>query len=218
MLKFSNYFKYRLPKEGNLYFVLNCKIMKKCFVTILLLYTTSIILYLCSCTISGSFAGLYSQYKVSYQNDSSLYKFLAPDMNIENFSYSHKVLVITDKNIINSLKEHKRLILYRWKPLCQSDFCYSLSLVYDVCKKNGVTFYPVSEYYDNNLMNVNLNANFPILVPNTSYYTTNLTSKYLHKFYFQLSIKEYTKGQFYYFKDGKIEKVFNKLDVINNLN
>lgn len=102
-----------------------------------------------------------------------------------------------------------------------SKFCYSLQTIYEACKNEGIAFYPISNFYVNDVMEANLNADFPVLAPNTKYYQSNLVSKYLKRFYGKLSIDLYAKpykGNLYYYKDGKLVKNFEGINLISKLN
>jgi hypothetical protein len=171
------------------------------------LYLVLLFLALSSCKISGSFRGLYSYFKKEFKMQPDLYVFPNDGMNYctETEKYIDKVLVLNGLQLKECIQNNEKSIVYYWKPSCGSEICIPIYAVDQYCQENGIALYVVSEYYHNKIMAKESYANYPIVGIDTEYYRTNLTSKYIPKFYSDLGVENIT-GNFFLFKNSKLVK------------
>lgn len=94
-------------------------------------------------------------------------------------------------------------MVYYWQPSCQSEICIPIYAVDQYCQENDIALYVVSKYYHNEIMAKESYSNYPIIGIDTKYYKTNLTSKYIPKFYADLGI-ENTIDNFFLFENSKL--------------
>lgn len=168
---------------------------------------------LSSCSINGNFQGLYSYYDKTKSENPNLLVETDSIINICEIEKKEtpKVYIINGKDLKECIKKFDDLLIYIWSPKCKSKFCYPLNVLQQNCNNNKIELIVVSEYYDNELMQIEYGINKPIFGIDTNYYNTNTTSKYLSKFIFDLTSIENIEGRLLYFKNGVFVKVTNEL-------
>lgn len=169
-----------------------------------------------SCTIQGSFQGLFSYYKkVNKENPTLLKKPKDKSMICStNYSDSCKVLLLNGKELEKCIQDEKKTILYLWAANCRSPYCYGLDRVQAYCKEKNITLYAIADYYDEELMKEHYNLEYPIIGIDTKYYKTNFTSSYIKKFLADLSIIEKDYHRLLYLENGKFIRSFRVLEEI----
>lgn len=175
---------------------------------------TLLFLTLTSCTIKGSFQGLYSYYSKTNRDNPNLLVKANSKVPICDLSYSKdlRVLVINGLDFKNCIQNYDEAIIYLWKPKCKSDYCYSPDLVQSHFDREKIELFIVAEYYDGELMSNNYILKRPIYGIDTEYYNTSLTHLYLAKFFSDLGIdREDVYGNFFYFKNGNFINSFKKI-------
>lgn len=170
----------------------------------------------CSCTIKGSFRGLYSYYGKTKSSHPELLLKPAPDSSICEMKNegNPRVYVINGNSLKKCLEKTGSAIVYIWSPGCKSELCYSLNLVQQECDKKGVDLYIVSEYYEYGQMSLRYRIRRPILGIDTEYYKTNLTSKYLSRFLRNLGSSARFEKRFFYFENGRMTRSFSAIEEI----
>lgn len=175
-----------------------------------------VIICLCnSCSIKGSFRGLYSYYqKTKSQKPDLLVKPTQVICEIKNTDIP-KVYVINGKELLECLKSYPESIVYIWASRCRSKFCYPLNIIQQKCDKKNIALFIVAEYYDGELMDINYKIKKPIFGIDTEYYNTNLTSSYVSKFIYDLTfIKKTNDSRFLYFVNDTFKKSFDDINEI----
>lgn len=159
-----------------------------------------------SCKINGSFQGLYG-----YQNETMIE---CPDL-IKKTSVSlcsldnsgNSVYVINALQLKNCLDSDPTSIVYFWQPNCHSDACISPLYLQKIITDLNFQLFVVSEYYDCEQMRLNNILDKPIFGIDQDYYNTNLTSRYLQKFWMELTDSTdlvYNRFVLFEFDDPKI--------------
>lgn len=175
---------------------------------------------LASCTINGTLQGLFSYYNKTKKESSISFKRINSirDSSILE-SDSSIVLLANGKELNDLLQKHEKSVVYIWAPKCKSKYCYSLNLLQETCRQEGVELFIVAEYYDSYYMSKQYAIRHPLIGIDVKYYNTNITSKYLSEFIFDL-----TKGAFKYdvknnvycnflsFNNGKFERAFMSIE------
>jgi hypothetical protein len=176
-----------------------------------------VLLTLNSCTIKGSFRGLYSFYAQTKASRPELLSRPAPDSSICEIKNTDtpKVYVINGSVLKECLKSRDKAIVYIWSSRCQSELCYSLNLVQQKCDAKGLELFIVAEYYDDELMNFKYRIEHPILGIDTEYYKTNFTSRYLSRFLRDLAGITKFENRFFYFENGIMKRSFSEIDKIS---
>ncbi|HNY45193.1 MAG: hypothetical protein QM212_02740 [Bacteroidota bacterium] len=177
---------------------------------------------LTSCSINGSFQGLFSYYKKTKKEGKiNFLKFDTNNDYLNSYSDSTTIVLSNGKEIKKYLKNFEKSIIYIWSPKCKSRFCYSLNLLQEICSQKGIELFVVAEYYDSKYMSKNYKISHLIIGIDTQYYKTNLTSKYLSKFIKDLidevddtTFKEIYNAKFFSFRNGKFEKSFDSIEDI----
>lgn len=186
--------------------------MKNVFIFSIIVFITT------SCTIKGSFQGLFSYYKKVEKDNPTLLKKVTNTETICSRVYSDscKVLLLNGKELGECIKNEDKTILYLWAGNCSSPYCYGLDRVQAYCKNRGIKLYVVADYYDEELMSAIYNLEFPIVGIDTKYYKTNFTSSYRKKFLADLSIIR-DKDDYYrllYLEKGKYIRSFRVLEEV----
>ncbi len=165
-----------------------------------------LVLFSTSCSVNGTLQGLYSYYNKTKSKNPQL--FVKPNATesictLEN-TKEPKVYVINGK-LLKECIQNKDALVYIWPPKCKSDVCYPLHLIQKKCDEKHIDLFIVAEYYDYKLMQQTYKIKRPIFGIDTKYYRTNLTSKYVARFNFDLIGKK-TTDRFIYFKKGIFKK------------
>ena len=156
-----------------------------------------------SCKINGSFQSLYG-----YQ-EGTMKK--CPDLilKLDSSLCSHQnttdnVYSINGLELKDCLKTIPKALIYIWKPHCPSEACISPVYLQRKCDAQNIPLFVVAEYYDCELMQLNNILDKPIFGIDQDYYNTNLTSKYLTKFWNDLSNFEngISRKMFVLFENG----------------
>lgn len=166
-----------------------------------------------SCKISGSFRGLYSYYNREIDKKPELY--VHPDEGVNHCSETEeikdKVIVLNGLQLKECIQENEKSMVYYWQPSCQSEICIPIYAVDQYCQENGIALYVFSEYYHNKKMANESYSNYPIIGIDTKYYKTNLTNKYIPKFFADLGI-ENTIDNFFLFENSKLVRQARGID------
>jgi hypothetical protein len=123
-----------------------------------------------------------------------------------------KVYLVNGTTLKQCIGDKKDVVLYIWKPACQGKLCYSLNALQEKCKATHKALFVVAEYYDGERMAVHYNIERPIFGIDVNYYNTNLTSKYLPKFLYDLTAQKAVTGSLIYFKDGNFVRSYSSID------
>lgn len=125
-----------------------------------------------------------------------------------------RVYMINGKSLKECIAANDSAIVYIWDINCRSTLCYSPDIVSTACHDKDVDLYIVAEYYDSEPMSINYNTEKPMFGIDTDYYKSNLTSKYLSKFIYDITGQKDSINGFFAFKNGKIIRQFNSIDEI----
>lgn len=161
-----------------------------------------------SCTIKGSFRGLYSYYKTTNRESPDLLRKAKPDSvcYYTNENGNSKVIIVTGLDIKKCISKSKEALVYIWRPNCSSQICLPLEIVQNYCNSKNIDLFIVAEYYDSKKMQIKWNIKRPIYGIDTKYYRTSLTKKYLERFLKDLEIKTISEDTYLYFKNGEFSK------------
>ncbi len=125
-----------------------------------------------------------------------------------------RVYLVTGSDLKKCIDTDTPTVVYIWGPRCKSSICYPLEILQQKCDSLGVALFVVAEYYDNEQMNYNFRMKNPIYGVNTSYYNSNLTSKYLGDFIFDLSSRRGIENKYLLFSSGKFSGSYISIDDI----
>lgn len=200
--------------------VLNDKIIIKeeCFISPLLNKIGKLLIFIVlsqfytSCSIKGSFRGLYSYYEKTNKESPNLLKGASSICGLKNDNH---IYVINGLELKKCLKNEKESLVYFWSPKCFSKVCISLNMAQEICSKKGIKLYIVAEYYDSELMNKKYDLETPIFGIDTKYYSTNLTEKYMKKFIIDIEATKDQENRFLYYKNGEFFKNYENIEQLN---
>jgi len=175
-----------------------------------------IILFNFSCSINGTFHGLYSYYnKTTSEAPSLIVKPKVTELVCEiKKSKTPKVFLIQGSSLKKCINNYESAIIYMWKPKCKGEYCYELGLLQDICTAKRIELFVVSQYFDTKSMLIKYNIDRPVFGVDTEHYKTNLTEKYLSRFIYDLTSKNYKGNNFLYFKKGSLIKSFDDIELI----
>lgn len=180
------------------------------------LFIVIILIFCTECSINGGFQGLYSYYSKTKSKNAQL--LIKPSISTPiceiNKSDTPKVYIINGINLKGCIKTTDKAIVYIWAPKCKGEFCYPLNSLQQKCNIKNMTLFIVAEYYDNELMEINYKINKPIFGIDVEYYKSNMTSRYLSKFIYDLTSKNDIMGRLIYFEDGIFKKSFEYIEGI----
>lgn len=169
----------------------------------------------CSCSINGSFQGLYSYYdRTRSENPDLLVKPSAvnPLCQVQQSS-PPKILVANGATLKSCINNTVKAVVYIWAPRCKSKNCYPLNLLQQKVNNKNIDLFIVAEYYDTELMSLNYKIQRPIFGIDIDYYNSNLTSKYLSLFLKELtSNSNPSKTRFFYFESGEFKRSFDEIE------
>lgn len=102
------------------------------------------------------------------------------------------------------MKTIPKALVYIWKPHCPNEACISPVYLQSKCDERDIEAFVVAEFYDCELMQLNSVLDKPIFGIDQDFYNTNLTSKYLTKFWSDLSNFEngISRKMFVLFENG----------------
>lgn len=172
-----------------------------------------LIIWFCSCSINGSFQGLYSYYdKTKSYNPDLLVKPSAvnPLCQLKQGS-PPRILVVDGVSLKTCINTAEKAVVYIWSPKCKSKNCYPLDLLQQKTNTRNINLFIVAEYYDGELMSLNYKINRPIYGIDIDYYNSNLTSKYLPLFLKDLAASNVPKTRFLYFENGELKRTFDEI-------
>lgn len=171
-------------------------------------------LFLTSCSIHGSFQGLYSYYYQTRSKAPDLLKTPEPGTSVCKIAATPepKVIVTDGKRLRECITGMNDVVFYLWKPKCTSGFCYSLNAVQAKCDSMHEELFIVGEYYDYELMSRSYRLSRPLLGIDTKYYGSNVTSKYLPSFLSDLTGMEHVAGRFIQFRNGAFVQSCSSID------
>lgn len=172
---------------------------------------------LSSCSIHGSFQGLYSYYdQVNTNIPHILMHTDAPDLCALYNSTEPRVYIINGLQLKRCVKEQKNAIVYIWKPNCHAGFCYSLNALQKKCDSLHTELFIVAEYYDEQMMKIPYSIKRPIFAIDTRYYKSDKTSKYRSRFFADMeSPAGKGKGHIMYFQNGVYIKSVHNIDSLS---
>ncbi|MCC7467032.1 MAG: hypothetical protein IT261_12220 [Saprospiraceae bacterium] len=135
-----------------------------------------------SCSINGSFQGLYSYYdKTNMRAPYLIQKPASPLCNLIQPD-TPVVYAINGMELKNCLAQFEKSLVYIWRPKCTSDICVSPKDLQKFCQSNNIELFIVAEYYDYENMTLNFPIKRPIFGVDCEYYSTHLTQKYVSMF------------------------------------
>jgi hypothetical protein len=182
-------------------------------------FTLLIIASFCltACTINASFRGLFSYYKTTKKESPHLlsYPKNTTEVCAKQDTAAITVVVVNGLALKECIKQHDKAILYEWAANCHSPVCYPLEAVQRACNEKNIPLYIVAQYYETAKMSKKYDIAQPIYGIDVKYYKTNLTKKYLTRFYKDLGIS-YTieLGRINYFEKGEYVCSFSDIDSI----
>ncbi len=152
-----------------------------------------------SCSIRGSFQGLYSyQDKTSkiaphliQQPTSPICTLAQPDSAV--------VYLVNGADLKKCVEQQNKSLVYLWRPKCSSDICVSPGVLQSFCEKKGIELFIVAEYYDYEIMSLHHLTKRPILGIDCNYYSSHLTQKYVSRFLADILGPETTPQGNYFF-------------------
>jgi len=141
-----------------------------------------IILVFVSCTIDGSFRGLYSYYKVTQKENPGFIQ--KPEQNLCSLPAPDSIVVykINGHELRGCFKSQSLSLVYLWSPNCSAEVCIPPNYAQEYSNTRNVDLFVVANYYDYRKMTIDYKLNRPIFGINTEHYRTNLTDRYLKKF------------------------------------
>lgn len=169
-----------------------------------------------SCSIHGSFQGLYSYYSKTQKIAPTLIQ--KPSETICTLSNTETPVVyaINGRQLKTCIEKDEKALLYIWRPKCSSSICISPKAVQDICNENKIELYIVAEYYDYQTMTISYPTNKPIFGVDCEYYSTELTKKYISLFLKDLAPKEHDLDDNFYFlfQNGCLTSASDRLENI----
>ncbi len=105
------------------------------------------LLFITSCSIQGSFQGLFSYYNKVRKTDLKMMRYSENESFLSSDQFKG-VILMNGKELKDCLSKYSKVLVHLWKPNCQGKHCYSLSLLQKFCTENEYEFYVVAEYYD----------------------------------------------------------------------
>lgn len=179
------------------------------------LFNIFIILSFSSC-IKGNFKGLFSYYNCTKQENPNLLIKL-DDLNsfcIPQNLDTPKIIITNGISLKKCINHYNNSIVYIWSPRCKGKLCVSLDIIQKICDEKGIELFIIAEYYDSENMKINHNLKRPILGIDTKYYKTNLTSRYLAEFIYDLTSNSHYDGRFLLFNSSNFLKSFKSIEEI----
>jgi len=188
--------------------LLSERIMRRLF-TILI---TSLLLY--SCSIHGSFRGLYSYYHQTKKDCPGLAIQPLNSIAIQGQD-SAVIYLINGIDLSRLLKKSDDAVVYIWKPNCIGQYCYSLNHIQELCTAKGLDLFVVAEYYDCTMMQLTYELERPLYGIDTPYYRSNRTSKYRGRFLKDIQPEMSLQGSFLKFRSGVFVSSFKDISDIS---
>lgn len=169
-------------------------------------YLLVLSIYFSSCSISGSFQGLYGYQKKVTKIDSNLIQKSKEDICLISTPRDPIIYRINGKDLRKCINNTPKALLYIWRPNCSSKICIPLNNLQKICTNNNMELFIVAEYYDYEKMIKKYEINKPIWGIDCKFYKSNLTKKYLQRFINDIteSNESYENDYFYYFESGKL--------------
>jgi hypothetical protein len=158
-----------------------------------------VILIFSSCSINGSFQGLYSYYNKTNKIAPQLIQ--APKYPICNLIQPDTpiIYIVNGIQLKGCVEQFKKSLVYIWRPKCSSRICIPLERIQLFCQKNNIELFIVAEYYDFEKMTLKHSISRPIFGIDCNYYSSHLTKKYLDDFKTELLGKEIISNEKYFF-------------------
>jgi hypothetical protein len=179
-----------------------------------------LLIFLSSCTINGTLQGLFSYYNKTKKESSISFVRInsIKDSSILK-SDSTIVLLANGTELNNCLQKYEKSVVYIWAPKCKSKYCYSLNLLQEICRQQEVELFIVAEYYDSYYMSKQYSISHNLIGIDVKYYRSNITSKYLSEFIFDLTngaykydVKNNVYCNFLRFNNGEFVKAFMSIE------
>jgi hypothetical protein len=163
--------------------------------------------------------GFYSGYSELTEQEKNNIVFTEPDFDICNLQNDGKIYSITGTQLQNCILKQPKSLVYIWSPHCSSENCYSLDLMQAFCEKNGFTFFVISEYYDSEMLKVEITKlkQYPMFSINEKYYKTRYCNRYSMLFVKDLLSdeifkKDYKFNRYFIFENGKLQSTSFKIE------
>jgi len=152
-----------------------------------------------SCSINGSFQGLYGyQDSVAKKNPELIKRPTVDICDITN-PKTPTIYSVTGNDVRNCINNMERSLLYIWRPKCSSKICIPLESIQNICNIHGIELFIVAEYYDYGTMNIRYSIDRPAFGIDCQYYKSNLTKTYLSKFLYEVLGSNETLSNDYFF-------------------
>lgn len=178
-----------------------------------------VLVFFSSCTIKGSFKGLYSYFNETQKEMPNLFiKLDSTDSLLFNTSkVKNKIYIINGIHLKKCLAKKNKSIVYFWDLNCKSKICYPLELIQAHCKKNNLSLFVVAEYYDAKIMSNEFEIDNNILAVNTKYYKSSIVNKYLTRFLIDIDSKLKYKNlnRYLYFEGDEFINDYRSIYDIN---
>ena len=184
--------------------------MKKIFILFFIIQT------IISCKINGNLKGLLSNYNNSNSEKPEIFYHSKQNEDISNIKLVSpaKIIIINGKQIKKQIENYQKTLIYIWRPNCRGILCIPPELIQKNCDLKKIELFIVSEYYDNKQMEINYNLKNPIYGIDVDYYNSNITTNYIAKFKFDLSIYAKTNNRYLYFEKGNYIKSYENFNDI----
>ncbi len=176
----------------------------------------SLLFLLTSCSIKGTMQGLFSYYNKYNAETPGLFCKLDTTISVCDIARTNlpKVYITNGVSLKKCIQQDRDAVFYIWGLKCSSKYCYSPEFIQDKFKMKQVDVFIKAEYYDSDLMNFNYNTQHPIFGIDTKYYRSDLTSKYLSRFIFDLTSRKQIYQRIIYFRKGVYYNSYDDIDAI----
>lgn len=169
-----------------------------------------------SCSINGSFQGLYGyQDKVENMNPDLIQRPNSSICNLVNPN-SPTIYKINGLELKQCIESIDRSLIYIWRPNCSSSICVPPETIENLCNNRNVELFIVAEYYDLKKMEIKYSIERPIFGIDCKYYNSNLTKTYLTEFLKDVIGNPGLKvnKQYYLFENGELLIMGNDIEQI----
>lgn len=123
-----------------------------------------------------------------------------------------RLYAINGKQMLKTIQQYPKVIVYQWSPHCSSEYCSTLSGFQTLCDQNGITLFVLADYFHDAFSQAQSLSN-PLFIANERYYKTKLCPKLEKRFYIDLlgeetynETKDISWYRYCYFEDGKFVK------------
>lgn len=194
-------------------FYIQAKINSKLSTSLKSILSVFLIFILYGCQFNGSLKGLIS-YRTEIEEPGLKNKISYVFYCEGNLAKQSQIVITNGKEVKRCIARYSKVLMYLWKPNCQSDYCLDLELLQSYCDKINYELFIVAEYYDQTRMNKAYLINRPIIGIDTYYYESDFTKKYVSRFMKDLvdTAFSYKGSLFYLFNHNEFKGEFHRLD------